>query len=286
MATQDEFNKHVEKINSLKGRAVEIRGNKLYWRGLTREGGAELKRLEATLPDLFEEDREQLSRVIKEGGTVTEQEKEVVEKDAGLTPSEMELVKAWRKNNQDRQVYFENRVEKAIGEDVYNYFFKPIKREGADPKAMSDLAQAQFCKRVGINDLETARELVAKTALSIVSNPNKDMTQQEISKAMFMVMTLLKEMNPQDPFEAMLACRMIALHYMGMNELGKVALCLSMDGANQFTSRANKLFKLWNEAKDRLDKHRRKEDQKVVVEHVHVNEGGQAIVGNVTHPGN
>jgi hypothetical protein len=34
-----------------------------------------------------------------------------------------------------------------------------------------------------------------------------------------------------------------------------------------------------------LDKHRRKGQQTVTVEHVHVHEGGQAIVGTVTQRG-
>ncbi len=92
-------------------------------------------------------------------------------------------------------------------------------------------------------------------------------------------------MEPKDSFEAMLACQMIALHYTGMRELSRANFSKGMDASNQYTSRATKVFRLWNEAKDRWDKHRKKEDQRVVVEHVHVGQGGQAIVGNIHHSG-
>ena len=43
-----------------------------------------------------------------------------------------------------------------------------------------------------------------------------------------------------------------------------------------------KLADICTEQVEALDKHRRKGQQTVVVEHVHVNDGGQAIVGNVS----
>ena len=50
-------------------------------------------------------------------------------------------------------------------------------------------------------------------------------------------------------------------------------------------SQANKLSRTYAVLLETLDKHRGKGQQKVTVEHVHVHEGGQAIVGNVEAPG-
>jgi hypothetical protein len=50
-------------------------------------------------------------------------------------------------------------------------------------------------------------------------------------------------------------------------------------------SQANKLGRTFSVLLDALNRHRGKGQQKVTVEHVHVHEGGQAIVGNVGTPG-
>ena len=53
------------------------------------------------------------------------------------------------------------------------------------------------------------------------------------------------------------------------------------DNLNQ----ANKLSRTYASLVESLNRHRGKGQQKVTVEHVHVHEGGQAIVGNVESPG-
>ena len=50
-------------------------------------------------------------------------------------------------------------------------------------------------------------------------------------------------------------------------------------------SQANRLSRTYATLLDALNRHRGKGQQKVTVEHVHVHEGGQAIVGNVERPG-
>ena len=48
---------------------------------------------------------------------------------------------------------------------------------------------------------------------------------------------------------------------------------------------ANKLSRTYAALVESLNRHRGKGQQKVTVEHVHVHEGGQAIVGSVESPG-
>jgi hypothetical protein len=50
-------------------------------------------------------------------------------------------------------------------------------------------------------------------------------------------------------------------------------------------SKANKLSRTYATLLEALNRHRGKGQQKVTVEHVHVHEGGQAIVGAVQTPG-
>jgi len=96
----------------------------------------------------------------------------------------------------------------------------------------------------------------------------------------------LLAMNPQDEYEGMLCCRLLVLHDQYMRFM------INSASPNQSTqlidsniNRATKLMRLYNETLDTLNRHRRKGEQKVTVQHVNVN-GGQAVVaGQFTQGG-
>jgi hypothetical protein len=56
----------------------------------------------------------------------------------------------------------------------------------------------------------------------------------------------------------------------------------TFEGRRENLNQANKLARTYAVLLDALNRHRGKGQQKVTVEHVHVNAGGQAIVGPVT----
>ncbi len=59
----------------------------------------------------------------------------------------------------------------------------------------------------------------------------------------------------------------------------------TFEGRRENLNQANKLSRTYATLLEALNRHRGKGQQKVTVEHVHVHEGGQAIVGNVETPG-
>ena len=59
----------------------------------------------------------------------------------------------------------------------------------------------------------------------------------------------------------------------------------TFEGRRENLNQANKLSRTYATLLDTLNRHRGKGQQKVTVEHVHVHEGGQAIVGNVESRG-
>src|ERR1700731_2903621 len=59
----------------------------------------------------------------------------------------------------------------------------------------------------------------------------------------------------------------------------------TFEGRRENLCQANKLSRTYATLLESLNRHRGKGAQKVTVEHVHVHEGGQAIVGNVGTPG-
>lgn len=92
-------------------------------------------------------------------------------------------------------------------------------------------------------------------------------------------------MSPKDEIEGMLAAQMVGIHNAAMECLRRAMIDgLTSAGRESSLSQANKLSRTYTAQMDALSRYRGKGQQKMTVEHVHVHAGGQAIVGNVTHP--
>jgi hypothetical protein len=91
---------------------------------------------------------------------------------------------------------------------------------------------------------------------------------------------------PKDEIEGMIAAQLLAAHNAGMECYRRAMLAeQTFEGYRENLNQANKLGRTYAVLLDALNRHRGKGQQKVTVEHVHVHEGGQAIVGNVESRG-
>jgi len=99
------------------------------------------------------------------------------------------------------------------------------------------------------------------------------------------VLAMLQEIAPQDGVEAMLAAQMIATHSLSM-EMGKRAVLdgQTPEGVHENINRMTKLQRTFVSQMEALQKKRNK-GQVIQVQHVNVEAGGQAVVGNVTTKG-
>src|SRR3954465_11374855 len=80
----------------------------------------------------------------------------------------------------------------------------------------------------------------------------------------------------------MLAGQLIAAHSAAMECYRRAMIPeQTFEGHKESLTQANKLSRTYATLLDALNRHRGKGQQKVTVEHVHVHEGGQAIVGAV-----
>lgn len=96
----------------------------------------------------------------------------------------------------------------------------------------------------------------------------------------------LAGIGPKDEIEAMLVAQMIAIHNASMECLRRAALeGQSFEGWRENLTQASKLSRTHVTLLEALNRHRGKSQQTVRVEHVHIHDGGQAIVGNVQHGG-
>jgi hypothetical protein len=94
--------------------------------------------------------------------------------------------------------------------------------------------------------------------------------------------TAVQEFEPKDTQEALLITQMVATYNASMECFRRAMLReQTFDGRQAALNQANKLVRSYSTLQQTLDKHRGKGQQKVTVEHVHVYQGGQAVVGNV-----
>jgi hypothetical protein len=99
-------------------------------------------------------------------------------------------------------------------------------------------------------------------------------------------MTILNGIQPQDEIEGMLAIQMVGVHNLAMETLKRAMLGgQSFDGKDVNVSQATKMLRTFIAQMEALKKYRTGGEQKMIVEPVHVNEGGQARVGVVNHGG-
>jgi hypothetical protein len=91
--------------------------------------------------------------------------------------------------------------------------------------------------------------------------------------------------RPADEIEAMLALEMIATHETAMDMLMRAKHADLTPALQECGSLAVKLLRTYTAQVETLARLRRGGEQRVIVQHVNVNDGGQAIVGAVNHPG-
>ncbi len=87
---------------------------------------------------------------------------------------------------------------------------------------------------------------------------------------------------PENEVEGMLAAQMVASHYMVMKFAARASKNDTHVSIDANTKRMTKLMGAFSKHLETLQKYRNKGQQTIQVQHVQVNDGGQAIVGNVT----
>lgn len=112
------------------------------------------------------------------------------------------------------------------------------------------------------------------------------LSKEERTQQVKMALGRIEGVNPNGAVEGMLAEQMVGTHSAAMECLRRAMLPnQTFEGREQNLRHAAKLLSLYTRQVEVLDKHRGKGQQKVTVEHVHVEAGGQAIVGNVETSG-
>lgn len=104
-------------------------------------------------------------------------------------------------------------------------------------------------------------------------------------KATTFVAAIVGGANPKDQIEAMLAAQMAAVHNATMTFARRLNHVDNLPQQDSAARAFNQLARTFAAQVEALKRYRNGGNQSVTVKHVHVHEGGQAVVGNVTSRG-
>jgi hypothetical protein len=99
------------------------------------------------------------------------------------------------------------------------------------------------------------------------------------------MLSVVKGIAPKDQLETMLAAQMAVVHMATMTFARRLAHVENIPQQDSAERAFNKLARTFAAQVEALKRYRTGGQQRVTVEHVHVHEGGQAIVGNVEQGG-
>ena len=166
--------------------------------------------------------------------------------------------------------------------------FTDVKKRGKDSQVQLTLKDnilnaAQMFESLGTPDESVQLYLMTQTAGTFENVLSSDGgNEDKLEGALNNCLALLNGIQPQDEIEGMLACQMIAVHNLAMNALRRAMITdQSFEGRQSNVNHATKMLRTYTAQMEALKRYRTGGQQKVEVKHVHVNEGGQAIVGDV-----
>lgn len=141
------------------------------------------------------------------------------------------------------------------------------------------VGQALIAEAMGISDPQLYSGAIHQLINVTTQGRDTDIT------ALNFAISLVRGIAPRDHLETMLAIQMAAVHIASVKHVRMMNHTESIPQLDIQERVVNKLMRTFTTQMEALRKHRNGGNQKVVVEHVHVHEGGQAIVGNVSHGG-
>jgi hypothetical protein len=200
--------------------------------------------------------------------TVRVTQDEVAAMLATMTPAPRKKAEVWLEKTYDSDKWPSVRL--ASKGDVLDISYNHENRNAASILAMADM---------GTNDHDLYWGLMGQIA-NIGSHGNRI----DEGNSNFLL-SVVRAVQPRDGLEALLAVQMGAIHAATMmlaKRLNHVANLPQQDAAERALNKLARTYAMQMEA---LKRYRSKGEQRVIVERVTVNKGGQAIVGTVTHGG-
>jgi hypothetical protein len=137
------------------------------------------------------------------------------------------------------------------------------------------VTHALLAMALGTTDADFINAIL--TQLGNATGNGSDASEENLN----FVLSVLAGIAPRDRVEAMLGAQMAVVHLASMMFTRRLAHVDIIPQQDSSQNALNKLMRTFTNQMEALKRYRSGAQQTVKVEHVHVHEGGQAIVGNV-----
>jgi hypothetical protein len=190
--------------------------------------------------------------------------------------------------------------DKSIAHPESSNYTPCIKEQRALAEFNHRSEAASHAPRLKVTNSETGREIsldhpddsiagrLLRKALGSVSGDFMEGILTQVSKAIScdekklnFVIDVVKGIKPNDQVESMLATQMAMTQMAFMTLADRLARVENIAEQDSAVSAFNKLARTYTAQMEALKRYRTGGEQKVTVQHVSVNDGGQAIVGGV-----
>jgi len=119
---------------------------------------------------------------------------------------------------------------------------------------------------------------------AIACELSKNNDEDTTTKSEKYLLTGLKALDTQGGLQEMLAAQMLSIHQLQQISMAMIQNGYDMNSKQYFTNTAIKLANTFTQQANLLARLQGNGGQKIVVEHVDIHHGGQAIVGNINTP--
>jgi len=145
-----------------------------------------------------------------------------------------------------------------------------------------DLAlTSALCTIFGTSDKKQANALLSHCLKPLNADEASD--ENPGNDQRIFMLSVIRDLAPRDAVERMLAVQMATTHVAMIRAGNWLSRAENLPQGQAHSNAYSKLARTFTAQAEALRKHRTGGKQTVTVQHVNVSDGGQAIVGNVTH---
>jgi hypothetical protein len=127
------------------------------------------------------------------------------------------------------------------------------------------------------------RDLSSMTAMQLINANSRVSPSPDNCKRINGIIAAVSEINPKDTLETMLGCQMVTCNSAIMRLMEQFTNeTVTEETVNLYLKTVNRLMLTYARQLEALSCYRRKGHQKMTVEHVTIENGGQAVIGDVT----
>ena len=197
-----------------------------------------------------------------------------------LRKDEVDLIYRWESKNQE----VENGLSVKGAESENPRVRFDLNSLSSSDEDYPDLLRAKVYEVFGVSNINLAHQSFIECVTlfssheNIRSLPPKE-AQQRLKVLGEHVLSIFQELRPRDAIELMLVTKLIIMDRVSNLETIRGASSYCEHTRTTSQNRGIKASRLFLELKEKLDKHRRPE-QRILVQHNHIHNEGQAIIGS------